>query len=323
MSKFKIITLVSIIVILIIASFLWFIKPQENKSQKPTFKLGYQNVIQSLPIFLAQEKGWLDNPNWKIELVKMESSNQVNDALLSNQIDLTSQMSIYPPLLTQINNPNKTQIFATSDLTSDNPFDSIVTKSNSKIQNLSDLSGKKIGVFPGVTATNQLKALFKKQNIDFSKNEFVQLAPNLQLQALANGSIEAMHLYEPIVTTALQSTDYKKIFGSVYAEVFDHSPAAVWVLSTKAKESHPQEIKEITQMLQKSYNYTKSNELESRKIAQKAFSLDEKVAQKVPLGQTVFNDQIDPNRVQGYADLLFEFGELKQKVETKDMIYKE
>lgn len=322
MPKFKILILVSIITILIIANLLWFNRPQ-SKTERPAFKLGYVNVIQALPIFTAQEKGWLDNLNWKIELIKMESSNQVNDAILSNQIDFSSQISIYPPLLTQTSNPNKLQIFATTDLTSDNPFDSIITKSSSQIQNLSDLNSKKVGVFPGVSPTNQLKALFKKQNLDASKIEFVQLAPTLQLQALASGSIDALYGYEPVVTTALLSQDFKKIYGSVYADVFNHSPAGGWILSTKSKESHPKEIKEITQMLEKSYNYTLDNDLESRKIAQKAFGLDEKVAQKVPLGKTFFNDQIDPNRVQGYADLLFEFGELKQKVETKDMIYTE
>ena len=191
MSKSKIFVFTSLILILIISSLIWFTKTQSVKLEKPIFKLGYVNVIQALPIFTAQEKGWLDNSNWKIELLKMESSNQVNDAILKDQIDFSSQINIYPPLLTQINKPNSVQIFATTDLTSDKPFDSIVVKSNSQIQNLSDLSGKKIGVFPGISASNQLKALLKKQNIDFIKTEFVQLSPAFQLQALENNSIDA------------------------------------------------------------------------------------------------------------------------------------
>ena len=323
MPKSKIFVFTSLILILIILRLLWFTKTQSVKLEKPILKLGYVNVIQALPIFMAQEKGWLDSPNWKIELLKMESSNQVNDAILNNQIDFSSQINIYPPLLTQINKPNTVQIFATTDLTSDKPFDSIVVKSNSQIQNLSDLSGKKIGVFPGISASNQLKALLKKQNIDFIKTEFVQLSPAFQLQALENNSIDALYGYEPVVTTAIESQNHRKIYGSVYAEVFDHSPAGVWVLSAKTKNSHPKEIKEITQMLQKSYDYSQSNQSESQKTIQKAFNLDENVARKVPLLKTVFNDQIDPSRVQAYADLLFELGELKQKVEIKDLIYRE
>ena len=89
------------------------------------------------------------------------------------------------------------------------------------------------------------------------------------------------------------------------------------------KNNHPKEIKEITQMLQKSYDYGQINQSESQKTIQKAFNLDENVARKVPLLKTVFNDQINPSRVQAYEDLLFELGELKQKVEIKDLIYRE
>jgi len=324
MTKLKLILLSVVILALIAAGVFFFViqKPGEQSNQKLIFKMGYQNVIGNLPIYVAQENGWLETDKWKIELIQMASSNQVNDALLTHQIDFSGQMGVFVPLLTQISNPDQIKIFATMDITKEHPVDGIVVKSSSDIQNLSDLRSKKVGVYPGVSATNQLKLLLQKQNIDSSSIEFVPLAPNLQFQALASGSIDALFSYEPLVTNVLEKGDYRQVFGSVFAEVYNHSPGGVWVVTTKTASEHPGETKEITQMFQKAYEYTEKNQTTSREIAQQRFDLSESVAKKVPLSKTVFLSEIKAEVIQGYADLLFDLGELKQRVKTDDMIYK-
>jgi len=69
---------------------------------------------------------------------------------------------------------------------------------------LEDLEGKKIGVFPGSTATNLLKKFLSDNNIDISKIEFIQIVPPNQLPALYGGSIDVLHAYEPTTAIALQ-----------------------------------------------------------------------------------------------------------------------
>ena len=66
------------------------------------------------------------------------------------------------------------------------------------------MEGRKIGVFPGSTATNLLKKFLSDNNIDISKIEFIQIVPPNQLPTLYEGSIDVLHAYEPTTAIALQ-----------------------------------------------------------------------------------------------------------------------
>ena len=71
--------------------------------------------------------------------------------------------------------PGRVRVVLHSKMTDDQPFDGLLVKKDSPVQSLADLKGRKVGVFPGTTALNLMKAFLKKKGIEPEGVEFVQL----------------------------------------------------------------------------------------------------------------------------------------------------
>jgi len=159
--------------------------------------------------------------------------------LFENHIDVAIEMSIVPLLLKLENNPNQLKIFSTSTITSDNCFDGILVKSSSKIEKFEDLSGKKIGVFPGMTAKNVLPKLFAKKYPNMESPNCIEINPKLHLEYLEDDSVDAIFTYEPYLTTGIYNKGYRQISSSVYAMQFSPNPLTIGAVNSKWLEMKP------------------------------------------------------------------------------------
>jgi NitT/TauT family transport system substrate-binding protein len=74
------------------------------------------------------------------------------------------------------------------------PF-ALLVKANSPIQKVSDIAGKKLGSPAGGAALKLFPMLAKKNNLDASKVEIVNMAPNLQEQMLIRGDVDISALF--------------------------------------------------------------------------------------------------------------------------------
>jgi ABC-type nitrate/sulfonate/bicarbonate transport system substrate-binding protein len=170
-------------------------------SKTNTVRIGYLSNTGSLPLFVAEEKGFFTEEGIHEEATPIATSNQLVDALVAGNLDAYPESSAYPALAVELQSPGRLKIFSASAITKQKPFDSILVKDGSSIRSVSDLAGKRIGVFPGSTATSFLKKYLKDSHIDASGIVFVPVPPQTQLGALLEGSIDALHAYEP--TTAI------------------------------------------------------------------------------------------------------------------------
>ena len=72
-----------LIIILILVGVLFF---SQNKENREVIRIGYLPITASLPLFIAQEKGYFTEQGLNVELVKFETSNQVIDSLVREDI---------------------------------------------------------------------------------------------------------------------------------------------------------------------------------------------------------------------------------------------
>ena len=218
-------------------------------------------------------------------------------------------------------NPNKIKIFSVSDITPKTPFDSIIIKDDSRINNLKDLEGKKIGVFPGSTSTALLKSFLEDKGVNTKKIEFIQIIPPNQLPALYGGSVDALHSYEPTTTIALESKNAIRLYSSIYAEQLNHNPQGVALVSSKFIEGNPSLAKRVINSFDKASDFIENEDSETREIIVKYVKVDEEVAGNVVILYMGRSDEIDEKVLQKYADMLYELGELKTKVDVSNLIY--
>jgi len=311
----------SISAIILIALVIGFQISGNLVSKEKTIKIGYLQSLVSLPIFVADENKYLEKEGIKYELVKISSSEQVLESLLTNNIDLVFETSFVPILHAESKSPGNVKIFSVTDLTKDKPFDSLLVKGDSAIKELKDLESKKIGVFPGTTSTNMLRHFLNFKNIDTKTIQFVQIPPSGQLEALSKGSVDALLSFEPNNAIAIKKLSAKRMFGSVFAEQINHNPQGVAVFSTRFVKENPELSKKVVSVFDKSVEFIRTREAETRQIISKRLKIESDVVNSMTLFYMVKNNEVDKSKVQEYIDFLFELKEIERKVDVNEIIY--
>jgi ABC-type nitrate/sulfonate/bicarbonate transport system substrate-binding protein len=202
-------------------------------SKTATVRIGYLSNTGSLPLFVAEEKGFFTEEGIHEEATPIATSNQLVDALAAGNLDAYPESSAYPVLAVELQSPGRLKIFSASEITKQKPFDSILVKDSSPIGTLPDLAGKRIGVFPGSTATSLLRKYLKDSHIDVSGIVFVPIPPQTQLGALLEGSIDALHAYEPTTAIALARGGVREIVG----DAVRHAPRQAVVGARRIAEA--------------------------------------------------------------------------------------
>jgi len=321
MSKKNLLGVIVVIVIVALAIALYSFRRAPSE-KLPAVRIGYLNLITSLPVFIAQEKGFFKEEGIDGNAVSVSSSNQIVDDVLAGKLDCFTGASVVPVLAAEIQSPGKLKIFSVSEITAEKPFDAILVKENSPIKTLSDLSGKKIGVFPGSTATNLLKKYLGDREIDVTTITFVPIAPSGHLAELVKGSVDAVYAYEPTIAMALSRGGVKQLHGSVYAEMISPNPISVSVVSAAFLQEHPETAVKVIRALERAMNYMREYDTETRKILAKKMELSQEAAGRCVFLYMLGHEQIDSALLQHFADMLTGLGELETPIRTDSLIYR-
>ncbi len=320
-SKVKIV-LGLVIVILVIAGAWYFLsKKPVSQVEGTKVRIGYLPILASLPLYVGEEYGYFTDAGIEIEKTAFQTSEQLVDALIRGDIDVVVESSIVPALRVELINPGKIRVFSVSDITNEHPADAILVKKDSTISNISQLSGKKVGVFPGGTVKNVLRKFLESQGVDISKTEFVEIPPTSQLQALSSNAIDALLPLEPTIAIAIESGNYKKIYGSVFAAMLNHSPQGAGLISTSFVAEKPNLAKKTIELFNKANQFIKDNDAKTREIIVEYVKLKPEVANiATPLYMSTSNE-INKDIVGQYVLMLVDIGELNSEVNTSNLFY--
>lgn len=292
-------------------------KPSESVS----VRIGQLPLIGNWPIYVAERQNYFQQSGIKIEYVNFQSSNQIMDALIRGDIDV-SYLGSLPVLAAQTTEPNKVQIFAFGDYNKQNSFDSLLVKADSAIASLSELAGKKIGVFPGTTSTNFVRTYLQSQGVDTSTIQFIQLPPPAQLQALESGAIDALHAYELNTAIALDKGTAKKLADAVFAQVLDGAAIGVTVARTDWVKQYPKLAKKTVSAYEKGLRHGLANESLVRSIVKDRLSLAGSVAEKVTLLGWVMAKDYDYQLFEQLTDLSAKIGDLTTRPNVSGLRYR-
>ena len=157
------------------------------------------------------------------------------------------------------------------------------------------------------------------KGVDVSTVTFIEIPPQNQLAALAQGSIDALQAIEPNRTIAIEKNIARVINRSTYAETYDHMPFIVGAVSSVFVKENPELAKRVVDVLGEGNSYMTTNEGETRQIAAKSLGLEVGIANKVKLYPHV---PVNEKSVADFIDFLVSIGELKTKPDLSQMFYK-
>lgn len=294
--------------------------PQNNSSAKTKVRIGVLNLTAAAPYFVAKNQGFFEKNFIEVDEKSFATTNLVVESIVKGDVDIAFYSTPQAAFPANQISPGKFKIFATPK---NNPSgaDSLIVKTNSSISNLADLKGKEVGVFPGSTGSNLFRSFFKNKNISLDGIEFAQLAPADQLTALEAGSIDALFSYEPVLTTALQTKNYRKISDSIIYEDKD-SPVGLGLISTDFIQKNPQAAKKIVSTFDQAQDFISSNDTKTRDKLSQNFKLKPEVANNMNYIKWSKNSDLGEVKLQSYVDFLVGLGELKNRTEVRELIYK-
>jgi len=133
------------------------------------------------------------------------------------------------------------------------PF-ALVTKASSPIQSVKDIAGKKLGSPAGGAALKLFPALAKKNGLDASKVEVMNMAPNLQEQMLLQGQVDISAVFSATsyMNFVAQKLDPDKDFRWIYysdagLELYSNGV----LVSAKLAREKPEAVKGLVRAINK------------------------------------------------------------------------
>ncbi len=298
-----------------------FVSNASHPAQITTLKLGHTQLMITLPIYVALEKGYFKDAGFDVSLTSFQSSNQLAEAVAAGNVDGGGVLSASVVLAIEQKSPSTFKVLVEQVTSSDSPFSAIVVRKDSNLT-LSDLSDKKIALFPGSTALALTKIGFAHLLDKDFKFQPAQMPPNLWLEALTSGQVDAVVGYEPFNTLATQKGVAKILYSAFFEKtVMDDLPGGDIILSSRFIQNNPQAAAKIEEALGKAIKFIGTNEGETRMIATKHIPIDESVALKSNLPKWYVAKDIDTNKLQQYADLLLREGDLQGSVNVSTIIY--
>lgn len=239
------------------------------------------SIIASLPVWIADKKGFFEKRNLDIDFVDLTNSKLMVEAMLAGNADVLPAVSLAD--LATTGDPGNiallhVQIYSHSRMKKNPPFESILVSSGSNLSRLSDLEGKKIAVYPGMTSELAVRHFLKKNGVDDSKVNFVKLPPPEHEAAILRGDVDASHLYEPARTASLNNGKLREFSGSVYASLNEPSGIGTSAISRSFLRDHPDAAKAYLAAWNEAIIYIRTNTIESRKILAEQLGMPQDIA---------------------------------------------
>ena len=291
-------------------------------------QFGYLPVVHGAPLYLALEEGYFEDAGIKVEATKFDAPNQIIDAFLQGQLDI-GPPSIAAGItgIAETKNPGKLKIYALAGGNKENPTSTLFVALDSDISKIDELKGKKVGILGGTIQWRTIaREIFVQNGLDIDKDlVIVELAPGLQVQALASKQIDALLSLEPI-STVVKEKGIGKILNPCPTEQMIAEPfyGGAGVISTKFLDENPELAKKVMEIMEKAITEINANPSLAKKYLPKYTSIDASIAPKVPdLVLKMYSDfnESDFEAIQKFYDLFEKYGVVDKPIEFKNFVY--
>jgi NitT/TauT family transport system substrate-binding protein len=304
----------AVIIIALLVSF--------SSSQAPTAKLettkvkiGYVPVAQSLPLYLAIEKGYFTAAGLEIEPVKFEAPNLYVDAMISNQIDFSANsLATGIMSIVETKNPGKFQVYGTNYTDVNNPADVIVIPKDSEAQSFADLKGKTCVTLAGP----QFKTIFTKlaKDVGFKASEqgkggdiFYKELPVTELvTALGSKTADCVVGLEPAGTVAVNKGIGKLLGTSPISQAFGgRFYGGVSAVNTTFKSKNPTTTQKVIEIMDTATKEVQAEPNTARQYLPKYLGIPAELANSMKIPVYRSSTEMNESDFVGIDNLLNEF----------------
>lgn len=245
-------------------------------------RLVTNNTNSSLAAVVAEKKGFFEDQGLDVELTPVADISKVPQTL-GNQYDIG--FGVEPLVIRGWAQGLKTVVVAGNGAsTEDAPFMVLMAKKGSGITSAKDMVGKRLAG-PTLTGTHHIATLYwlKKNGVDQSEVQSVQVATPAMIDQLAQGQIDVAELQEPYITEAKKQGMEVVAFSS--AAVAPKTIESLWITTPDWAKKNSEAIKRFRAALDEAVSWMedKANESEAKGILADFTKQDKALVEQAPL----------------------------------------
>ena len=193
-----------------------------------------------------------------------------------------------------------------------------------------DFEKLKIGMPKGSSVTMAIQAMAKDNGIDFTKIQFVNLAPPDSVTALAKGDIDAMAGWAPWVFNAVKLSGGKVYFTGNRSFIPGKEGQVDWLLvhagvvaSGKMVKDNPNTLKAVLRALNRATTTINTNREASVKIVAAQMKMDEGMTRDI-MALNIYSMEMNDKIYRGmgdFVDFLHSLNRIPQKIAPESVFY--
>ncbi|WP_405294123.1 ABC transporter substrate-binding protein [Methanobrevibacter sp.] len=276
--------------------------------------IGYLPSDHDAALFVADAQGKYAENGINTKLVQFNNGGDLMTAMASGDVDV-GYVGI-TPVLSSIANGVPVKVISAAQVEGSG----IVVASDSGINSVSDLAGKKIAT-PGEASIQHMLLTYYLEQNGMSINDLKvssMKVPSMN-DALKTGKIDGMITFEPYVSIA-EKNGAKVLTDS--AEIIPNHPCCVVVASDKFIDEHPNETQKILKIHEDATDFINNNTDEAAKMLPSDIVSDVEVEKSAMSGFPFISGLDDEYKqnVMDFMDLEVNLGILKKPI-SEDKIF--
>jgi NitT/TauT family transport system substrate-binding protein len=244
--------------------FLGTASAQAACSKMDTVNAVWLPIMQTTAYFVAIEEKLFEKACIEIVSTKMESPNQIIDALVADRADFG------PPgaaagiaMIAESKFPGKLRVFGLQGggIAVNRINDGLIVKPDSPIKSFADLKGKTLGHVPGIQwrtiARHMVRAAGLNPDTDV---KLVELAVGLQVSAVVGGTVDAVLALEPVGSIAVASGKAKRAVTNPAEQLIaDPFYSGAALMTSKFMKERPDVARRVVEVIDQATDMVNGN----------------------------------------------------------------
>jgi NitT/TauT family transport system substrate-binding protein len=287
-------------------------------------KVGVFPVSSSLPVFVAQDRGFFKEQRIDVEIIRLIGGPPNVSGLITNQIDSSSVLVTIEGMNANLKKPGVAMYISLNGQNAQYQMEQFVVRRGVNVRSLADLKGKKIMSAPGPANVTMARAVLAAVGLKEGDYSLDQLDMGQHVNAMTAGTFDAGYTLEPNAAVMRKNGVATTLEAGVIAKYILGDPKAnAWVgggvVSTDFLKNRPDVARRYAAAWAKAIDFINSDPKEARKSLVKNTFTPDDVVDTVPLVKfTNVADLSNRDRVefQTFIDYSTQIGTLPERVDV-------
>ncbi|MEV4888833.1 ABC transporter substrate-binding protein [Nonomuraea sp. NPDC055795] len=283
--------------------------------EKPVIKVGALPIPDAAALYIAQSKGYFKEEGLTVEPITIQGGAVALPQIKSGALDISH--TNYVSTFLAASRGEKVKVVGDLYGAAPNTFDLMVAK-DSPIQAVADLKGKTILVNTlNNIGTLAVTSTLKSAGVAPGEVKFIEKPFPDMGNALAAGQADAAWLTEPFIT-ATQVQPGLRVLADTMTGPTAGLPIAAWMATGEWVAKNPKTLAAFQRAIGKAQKLAAGDRKAVEAVIPSYSKIDKTAVTKITLGS--FPTDLDAARLQRVADLMLEFGYLKQPLDVKTLL---